>query len=170
VKGEFILTKLINKTKTNEVKLRFGEWGDNQLYYLEQVNPNDYPNLYRFSSNENRNSYLFYHEDYLRLEEINPADERCHWEIKPCYENPIINRSCYLENAYSTLALDVPAGSLKTGCNLIQYPLNNRFNQRFNIYRSGDYFKIANLNSKYYLSTSPRPELWDLVKQEKMVD
>lgn len=91
------------------MRLRFGKWGSNQLFYLEQVNPNDFPNVYRFASNENRHTYLFYH-NYLRVEEIDPNDAKCHWEVKPCYENPIINRSCYLENAYSTLAMDVPGG------------------------------------------------------------
>jgi hypothetical protein len=56
-----------------------------------------------------------YYDQYLKVDKISPSDKKCHWEIKPCYENPIINRSCYLENAFSSLSIDVPAGSLKDG-------------------------------------------------------
>lgn len=108
---------------------------------------------------------MYYH-NYLRVENIDPNDKRCHWELKPCYDSPIINRSCYLENAYSTLAMDVPGGSKKAGCDLIQWPLNNRFNQRFNIYRSGAYHKISNLNSKLFLSSTKKAEPGSGVKQE----
>ena len=90
------------------------------------------------------------------MEQIDPTDKRCHWEVKPCYENPIINRSCYLENAYSGLAMDVPAGSKKSGCEIIQWTLNNRFNQRFNIFKAGNYHKISNLNSKLFLTSSKK--------------
>ena len=52
--------------------------------------------------------------------------------------------------------IDVPAGSHKDGCKLIQYPLNNRFNQRFNIYKSGRFFKIGNLNSKLFVTVDKK--------------
>jgi hypothetical protein len=50
---------------------------------------------------------------------------------------------------------------------LIQYPLNNRFNQRFNLSLCGDYHKLSNLNSKLFLSCSKNPVVGDKVKQEK---
>jgi hypothetical protein len=95
------------------VRLRFGKWKCTQLFYLEQV-AEEHPNLYRFRCEEDKSTYMFY-DNYLKVEKINPFDSKCHWEIKPCYENEVINRSCYIENAYSTLAVDVPAGSLKEG-------------------------------------------------------
>ena len=75
-----------------------------------------------------------------------------------------------MENAYSSLAIDVPAGSLKSGISLIQYPLNNRFNQRFNLYKSGSYYKISNLSSKHFLTTPKKPQYGDQVKQETKCD
>lgn len=57
-----------------------------------------------------------YFDNYLRVEAIDPNNNKCHWELVPCFENAIINRSCYLENAYTSLAMDVPAGSTKKGC------------------------------------------------------
>jgi hypothetical protein len=40
---------------------------------------------------------------------------------------------------------------------LIQYRLNNRFNQRFNIVLAGQFHKISNLNSRLFLGTTKRP-------------
>ena len=76
----------------------------------------------------------------------------CFWELRLCHDNPVINRSCYFENALSTLAIDVPGATDKPGTALIQYTHNNRFNQRFNIYRKGIDFVIENLHSKLYLT------------------
>lgn len=70
-----------------------------------------------------------------------------------------------MENAYSGLAMDVPAGSKKTGCEIIQWTLNNRFNQRFNIFKAGNYHKISNLNSKLFLTTSKKAEAGEIIKQ-----
>ncbi len=53
---------------------------------------------------------------------------------------------------------------------MIQWPLNNRFNQRFNIYKTGGYYKIANLNSKLYLAVSPKAHIGELIKQEEKAD
>ena len=75
-----------------------------------------------------------------------------------------------MDNAYSSLAIDVPAGSLKTGTTLIQYYHNNRFNQRFNLYKSGSYYKISNLNSKLFLTSSKKPSAGDPIKQEAKCD
>lgn len=75
-----------------------------------------------------------------------------------------------MDNAYSSLVIDVPAGSLKSGTPLIQYPLNNRFNQRFNLYRSGPYYRIANLGSKLFLTTPKKPTNGNPVKQETYCD
>lgn len=62
--------------------------------------------------------------------------------------------------------MDVPGGSKKKGCELIQWGLNNRFNQRFNIFKAGAYYKISNLNSKLFLSTSKKPEAEEKIKQQ----
>lgn len=66
--------------------------------------------------------------------------------------------------------MDVPAGSKKPGCSIIQWPLNNRFNQRFNIFKAGSYHKIANLNSKLFLTCTKKAELGEIIKQENSVD
>ena len=141
------------------MRLRFGNWQNTQLFYVEQPNVEDFPNIYRFRSYMStvKPEYICF-DKILKCEPIDPQDFRCHWEVRPCYNNDIINRSCYIENAFSGLVMDVPAGSHKDGCKLIQYSLNNRFNQRFNIYKSGRYYKIGNLNSKLFITVDKKAE------------
>lgn len=61
--------------------------------------------------------------------------------------------------------------SLNTGCNLIQYLFNNRFNQRFNISLKGsenlNEFKIENTNSKLFLTAHKKCREGDKITQEK---
>ena len=133
------------------MRLRFGNWEQDQLFYLEQPDPSNFPNIYRFKAEKHPTNYMFY-ENLLKCDEISPNDDACHWELRLCHENPIINRSCYLENAFSTLAVDVPAASMDSGKILIQYYFNNRFNQRFNIYKKDEYYVIENLNSKMFVA------------------
>lgn len=74
----------------------------------------------------------------------NPSrdNEGCIWQLILVHHNPIINGSCYIEYAYSNMVLDVPKASDKPGTVICQYPCNNRFNQRWNLIKSGEFYKI----------------------------
>lgn len=66
--------------------------------------------------------------------------------------------------------MDVPGASNDAGTALIQYRLNNRFNQRFNIFLAGKYYKISNLNSRMYLSTTKKAEAGSVITQQSKTD
>lgn len=70
------------------------------------------------------------------------------------HNNNVINRSCYIEFAYSNMVLDVPQASDKPGTKICQYPCNNRFNQRWNLIKvdkNGGCYRIQNLKTRLYL-------------------
>lgn len=71
---------LFEAREANEVRLRFGNWENTQLFYLEQPNSKDFPNVYRFRSYDSTSeaSYLTY-DKVLKCEVVNPDDEKCHW-------------------------------------------------------------------------------------------
>ena len=73
----------------------------------------------------------------VHMKDTNVPDDRCVWELSLVLNNKIINRSCYIEYAYSNMVLDVPKASDKPGISICQYPCNNRFNQRWNLIKSG---------------------------------
>lgn len=66
--------------------------------------------------------------------------------------------------------MDVPGANTDAGTALIQYRLNNRFNQRFNIFLAGKYYKISNLNSRMYLSTTKKAEPGSVITQQSKSD
>lgn len=67
--------------------------------------------------------------------------------------NEIFN-SALIQFAYSGLYLDIPGSSLKSGCNIIQFRLNSRCNQRWKltkIRQTTDYM-ITSVRSKMCLT------------------
>lgn len=68
------------------------------------------------------------------------------------------------------MVIDIPRASLSTGCVLIQYPLNNRFNQRFNILQKDNYFKIYSLSSKLFITAHKKCREGDKITQEDFIE
>lgn len=155
-------TLVLTKDKNGEVGLNKGSWLQSQLFKVEYV---DASTIW-FVSNDNNQHFLHY-DKALKVGPIDKQDKRCKWILQYCLDNPIINRSCYFENAFSNLAIDVPQASLKDGCKLIQYEVNSRFNQRFNIYCEREYYKIVNLNSKLLITAHRKCREGDEITQEK---
>ena len=51
----------------------------------------------------------------------------------------------------SNQVLDVPRASDKPGISICQYPLNNRFNQRWTLHKVGQFYQIENLKTRMFL-------------------
>ena len=49
------------------------------------------------------------------------------------------------------MVLDVPRASEKPGVAICQYSCNNRFNQRWNLFKTGEFYQIQNLKTKMFL-------------------
>lgn len=90
-------------------------------------------------------------ENGVCFKQVKNIDDNCLWELIPAQNNTVINRSCYIEYAYTNQVLDVPRASDKPGITICQYPCNNRFNQRWNLIKVGDFYHIQNLKTKMFL-------------------
>lgn len=133
------------------MKLRFGEWKANQLFFLQRADAKNYPNLFWIRQDRDSNKHLMVTESGVACKETNHPNENCLWELMLARGNEVINRSCYIEYAFSNMVLDVPRASEKPGVAICQYPCNNRFNQRWNLYKHGDFYQIQNLKTKMFL-------------------
>lgn len=131
------------------MKLRFGNWGSYQLFLVQKQN-----NFILFKSHCNPSYYLTFKDGALRLARINKEDRSFFWCLQESIKNEKIEKTCYFENAYSNLVMDVPEAS-QDKCKIVQYPFNNRFNQRFELKPVQNYFMIKSKVSNLYL-TAPK--------------
>ena len=60
------------------MRLRFGNWQKDQLFYLDQPDAGNFPNVYCFRAEKYSKDYIFY-DNFLKCDEIDPSNEACHW-------------------------------------------------------------------------------------------
>lgn len=133
------------------MRLKFGKWKSNQLFFLQRFDPKNNPNEFLIRQEKESSKFLHFTSQGLACCEVpNPADN-CIWEFVQVHNNNVINRSCYIEFAYSNMVLDVPQASEKQGIKICQYPCNNRFNQRWNLIKKEGGYKIQNLKTGLFL-------------------
>ena len=83
--------------------------------------------------------------------EIDYADKLCQWELLPVKKNEFIDKTSYISSFSSHYCLDVPEASEKLEIQIIQYPCNYRFNQKWIIKKAGEFYFIMNAKTKLYL-------------------
>ena len=70
------------------------------------------------------------------------------WIIREVKHNQLLNNSCFIRATDTLQLIDVPGASQEEEEPLIIYDPNYRFNQRWNVYRSGEIFIIKSFFNK----------------------
>ena len=78
------------------MRLKFGKWKHNQLFFLQRHNPKSYPNEFLIKQERDSKHYLLFDSKGLACEEVMMPSDECIWELHLVHNNNFINRSCYI--------------------------------------------------------------------------
>ena len=122
---------LVMDEEKKEVKLKVGKQKKDQLFEVVPYTGQAFHKYYYLKTGEKKDQSL-YLDGILRIAPLQEGNDQFLFRLEPVNNhNQTIQKSVVIRNHLSGMALDIPGGSHKKGTELIVWPCNYRWNQRW---------------------------------------